>query len=36
VSIEVVIKKKMSKMKDMSAVELEFNPGTFFFFFAMT
>ena len=32
VSIEVVTRKKMSNMNDMSAVELVFRPGTFFLF----
>jgi hypothetical protein len=35
VSIDVVTRKKMSRMKEISAVELEFSPGTFFFFLAI-
>jgi hypothetical protein len=31
----VVTRKKISRMKEMSAVELEFSPGTFFFFLAI-
>ena len=36
VSIEVVTRKKISNMKEISAVELAFNPGTFLFFLAIS
>jgi hypothetical protein len=35
VSIDVVIRKKISNMKAISAVELELIPGTDLFFFAI-
>jgi hypothetical protein len=36
VSIEVVIRKKISSVKEISAIELPFKPGTFLFFFAIS
>ena len=36
VSIDVVTRKKMSNMKEISAVEVVFKPGIFFFVFAIS